>query len=270
LKQILAISGNTIKEGLRNKLFYILLGVAVLFLLLVRGCMSGSMAINSEQLGPKQIADFGFILGFHVIIFWGLALAGLLSMGALPGDIESGIITVFISKPISRFQYLMGKFIGVSAVVLLNVAILGVGFFFLAFLRTGVWEFKFFISLGVFALNIFMLISFVFLVSLATARIIAMVLGIVAYIFSVGIDIVFYFDKIRMVFENSSSKFLFVILKVFYFVFPQWGSTQFYAASFVSEIFGNSVMSFWPVIHTLVYIMLFWLVMVLFFRRKEF
>jgi ABC-type transport system involved in multi-copper enzyme maturation permease subunit len=268
-KQILAIAGNTIKEGLRNKLFYILLGVALLFLLLARGCMSGNMQIQSRQLSADEVAAFGTVLGFHVIIFWGLTLAGLLSMGALLGDIETGVITVFISKPISRFQYLVGKFIGVSAVVLLNMVILGAGFFLLAFLKAGSWPFELFIALGVFTLNIFMLISFIFLVSLATARIIAMVFGIVAYIFSIGIDIPFYFDAIRNNLEAGSPAML-IIMKILYFAFPQFGSTQFYAASFVGELFGNSVMSFWPAVHTLVYTVLFWLLMVLFFGRKEF
>jgi ABC-type transport system involved in multi-copper enzyme maturation permease subunit len=269
LKQILAVTGNTIKEGLRNKLFYILLGVALLFLLLARGCMSGNMQIQSRQLTPDEVAAFGTVLGFHVIIFWGLALAGLLSMGALLGDIETGVITVFISKPISRLQYLVGKFVGISAVVLLNIAILGAGFFLLAYLKAGTWPFKLFAALGVFTLNIFMLISFIFLVSLATARIIAMVFGIVGYVFSIGIDIPFYFDAIRNGME-SGSKVTLTILKVLYFAFPQWGSTQFYAASFVSELFGRSVMSFWPAIHTVVYTIIFWLLMVLLFRRKEF
>jgi len=270
LKQILAVAGNTIKEGLRNKLFYILLGVALLFLLLARGCMSGDMQIQSRQLTPDEVAAFGTTIGFHVIIFWGLTLAGLLSMGALLGDIETGVITVFISKPISRFQYLVGKFVGISAVVLLNIAILGAGFFLLAYLKAGTWPFELFIALGVFTLNVFMLISFIFLVSLATARIIAMVFGIVGYIFSVGIDIPFYFDAIRKGMEESGSVVTLTIFKVLYFAFPQWGSTQFYAASFVSDLFGNSVMSFWPAIHTLVYTILFWLLMVLFFMRKEF
>lgn len=269
-KQILAITGNTIKEGLRNKLFYILLGIALLFLLLARGCMSGDMQIQSKQLTPDEVAAFGTILGFHVIIFWGLTLAGLLSMGALLGDIETGVITVFISKPITRFQYLMGKFLGVSAVVLLNMAILGAGFFILAYLKAGSWPFELFIALGIFTLNIFMLISFIFLVSLATARIIAMVFGIVGYIFSIGIDIPFYFDAIRKGMEESGSNVTLIIFKILYFAFPQFGSTQFYAASFVGELFGNSVMSFWPAIHTLVYTILFWLLMVLFFGRKEF
>ena len=118
MRQILAIAGNTVKEGLRNKMFYILLGVALLFILIGRGCMSGSMNIQDRELSPDQMVSFGTTVGFFIITFWGLTLAGLLSMGAIVSDVETGVITTFISKPISRLEYLLGKFIGVLAVVL--------------------------------------------------------------------------------------------------------------------------------------------------------
>lgn len=267
MKEILAISGNTLKEGLRNKMFYILLGIALLFILIAKGCMGGEMSFQQHRLSPEEIASFGTILGFHIIIFWGLTLAGLLSMGSLIGDIETGVITVFLSKPISRFQYLLGKFVGVSVVVLINITILGLGFFFLAYLKAGLFPFKLFLALGVFAFNIFFLISFILLISQITSRVIAMVFGIVGYIFSIGIDIPIYFDSIR---ENllGSEGFL-IILKVLYFILPQWGSTQFYSASFLSDVFTQS-MSFWPIPHTLIYTVIIWLLLVLSFRRKEF
>ncbi len=267
MKEILAISGNTLKEGLKNKMFYILLGIALLFILIAKGCMGGNMSFNQQQLSPDEIASFGTILGFHIIIFWGLTLAGLLAMGSLIGDIETGVITVFISKPISRFQYLLGKFLGVSVVVLINVAILGLGFFFLAYLKAGVFPFKLFLALGVFAFNIFLLISFILLISLVTSRVIAMLFGIIGYLFSIGLDIPIYFDSIRA--NLTGSQGTLIILKILYFILPQWGSTQFYAASFLHDLFSQS-MSFWPIPHTIIYTVIIWLLLVLSFRRKEF
>ncbi len=150
MRQILAIAGNTIKEGLRNKMFYILLGVALLFVLMGRACMGGSMNIQNSELSPEQMVSLGTTVGFFIITFWGLTLAGLLSTGAILSDIETGVITTFISKPISRFEYLLGKFVGVFAVVLLNVVVLAIGFSILAFLKAGIFPFSLFAGLGVF------------------------------------------------------------------------------------------------------------------------
>ncbi len=267
MRQILAIAGNTIKEGLRNKMFYILLGVALLFILLGRGCMSGSMNIQNRELSPEEMVSFGTTLGFFIITFWGLTLAGLLSMGAVVGDIETGVITGFISKPISRLEYLLGKFVGVIAVVLLNIVVLGIGFSLLAFLKAGLFPFALFGSLGIFVLNIMLLISFIFLISLVTSRIIAMVFGILAYVFSTVFDIFVYFDALREKITGSVSTQL--IMKIIYFAFPQWGSTWFYSASFINDFFSQS-MSFWPVAHTLLYLCLVWVLMAFVFSRKEF
>jgi Cu-processing system permease protein len=267
VREVLAISGNTIKEGLRNKMFYILLGIALIFVLIGRGCMSGQMNIQDHTLTGEEMVSFGTIIGFHIIVFWGLTLAGLLAMGAILSDIETGIITTFISKPISRVQYLFGKFIGIFSVVLLNVTILAVGFSVLAFLKAGIFPVSLFAGLGIFLLNIVLLISFIFLASLVTSRIIAMIFGILGYLFSIGIDIPIYFDAIREKMVGSSAASL--IMKVIYFAVPQWGATQFYAASFISDTFSQS-MSFWPVIHTALYIGLVWISMIFVFGRKEF
>lgn len=267
MRQILAIAGNTVKEGLRNKMFYILLGIALLFILIGRGCMSGSMNIQNRELSPDQMVSFGTTVGFFIITFWGLTLAGLLSMGAIVSDVETGVITTFISKPISRLDYLLGKFIGILGVVLLNVAVLGLGFSILAFLKAGMFPFALFASLGVFALNIALLISFIFLISLVTSRIIAMVFGILAYVFSTVFDIFIYFDALREKLVSTASAQW--ITKILYFAFPQWGSTWFYSASFVNDFFSQS-MSFWPVAHTVLYLCLTWTLMVLVFSRKEF
>jgi ABC-type transport system involved in multi-copper enzyme maturation permease subunit len=269
VRQILAIAGNTIKEGLRNKMFYILLGVALLFVLMGRACMGGSMNIQNRELSPEQMVSFGTTIGFFIITFWGLTLAGLLSTGAILSDIETGVITTFISKPISRFEYLLGKFIGVLAVVLLNVVVLAVGFSILAFLRAGVFPFSLFAALGIFALNIILLISFIFLVSLITSRVIAMVFGILGYVLSTAFDILVYFDTLRDKMVSSASALWKVILDVIYFAIPQWGSTWFYSASFINDFFSQS-MSFWPVVHTLLYICLIWIVTVFVFSKKEF
>ncbi len=97
-----------------------------------------------------------------------------------------------------------------------------------------------------------------------------MVFGILAYLLSTAFDILFYFDGIREKIVNSASALTKIILEIIYFAIPQWGSTHFYAASFLSETFSKSVMSFWPVVHTLLYICLIWIMTVFVFSKKEF
>jgi ABC-type transport system involved in multi-copper enzyme maturation permease subunit len=268
VRAILAIAGNTLKEGLRNRLLYILLGIALLIIFSSRGCMSScSASFQGNQLSDYEVARNVTTVVFHIIMFWSLTVAGLLSMGAVLGDIESGVITVFISKPISRFEYLFGKFVGVSLISIINIALLGLGLFFVSYSKTLICQYDIFLACAVFTLNIFLLISFIFLISLISTRIIAMAIGIIFYLMSVGLDIPLYFDSIRYGLTGSEASLL--TLKILYFALPQWGATQFYATSFIYDVFSSS-MSFWPIPHTLIYTVFIWLLMVLLFGRKEF
>jgi len=151
--------------------------------------------------------------------------------------------------------------------VLLNMAVLGIGFSILAFLKAGLFPFSLFLSLTIFVLNIMLLISVIFLISLVTSRVVAMVFGILGYVFSTVFDIFVYFDALREKIVGTASTQW--IMKIIYFAFPQWGSTWFYSGSFINDFFSQS-MSFWPVAHTVLYLCMIWALMAFVFSKKEF
>jgi hypothetical protein len=118
--RIFAIGRNTFTELVRQKVFYFLL----LFALLVIG-NSAFVAKFSFQEEFQMLKDVA--LG-AMSVFLSL-LAILATAMLLPRDLEDRTIFTILSKPVPRYEYLMGKLLGV--LILLTVSTLVMGFLFL-------------------------------------------------------------------------------------------------------------------------------------------
>ncbi len=121
--RILAIGRNTFTELVRQKVFYFLL----LFALLVIG-NSAFVAKFSFQEEFQMLKDVA--LGAMSVF---LCLLSILATAMLlPRDLEDRTIFTILSKPVPRYEYLMGKLLGV--LILLTVSTLVMGFLFLSVL----------------------------------------------------------------------------------------------------------------------------------------
>ena len=56
----------TIKDQMRQKSFYLLLAVAVLFILLIRSCYHGDYSVNGQKVDNISVAWHASLLVFHV------------------------------------------------------------------------------------------------------------------------------------------------------------------------------------------------------------
>jgi hypothetical protein len=122
LRRIWALSHNTFLELVRLKVFYFLL----LFAFLIIG--SSLFTVQFSFQNPLQVLkDVG--LGAMSIFSWLLGL--LCTANLLPKDLEDRTLYTILAKPVSRFEYLLGKLCGVFlllglAVVLMSLLFAGV------------------------------------------------------------------------------------------------------------------------------------------------
>jgi len=72
------------------------------------------------------------------ISIFGVLITIFISAGAVPSEVENKVIYTVLSKPVRRFQYLLGKFVGVQLTVILNLALMGGLFFAALYIRQGV------------------------------------------------------------------------------------------------------------------------------------
>lgn len=117
--RVLAIARNTFTELVRQKVFYFLL----IFALIVIG-NSSFLAKFSFQEEFQMLKDVA--LG-AMSVFLSL-LAILATAMLLPRDLEDRTIFTILSKPVPRHEYLLGKLLGVFALLGLSCLVMGVLF----------------------------------------------------------------------------------------------------------------------------------------------
>jgi len=119
-----------VKDAARRKLFY----VVFLFGLLILGL---SPLLPSFDLGVK--AQFLRDISLSLTSLFGVVLAVVISVGQIPGEVERRTIHNVLSKPVSRLQYYVGKYLGILAVLAIILAVMGIEILVLIGVRAGVF-----------------------------------------------------------------------------------------------------------------------------------
>jgi ABC-type transport system involved in multi-copper enzyme maturation permease subunit len=118
MRRILSISLNTFRETLREKLLYNLL----IFALLMIG---SSILLSRLTLGDanRLILD----LGLASINIFGVIIAIFVGIGLVSKEIDKKTIYTILSKPVPRYEFLLGKYLGLCMTLLVNTAIMVTG-----------------------------------------------------------------------------------------------------------------------------------------------
>jgi hypothetical protein len=125
-RRVAAISANTLTELTRLKVFYVLL----LFALVLIGS-SIFMARLTFQQEFQVLQDIS--LG-AMSIFTSL-LAVIATARMLPQDIEDRTVYTILARPVSRFEYLVGKLTGVLLLLAISTVIMATLFLAVLYLR---------------------------------------------------------------------------------------------------------------------------------------
>ena len=91
--------------------------ICAIFIFLVRGCYHGEYMVNGQELEAGKIVIMVSKITFHVIAFGVMFLAALLSMRVFRRDRDDGTQSCILSKPITRWQYVAGKILGLWVLI---------------------------------------------------------------------------------------------------------------------------------------------------------
>lgn len=117
LRRITAVAGNTFLEAVRQKVFAVLL---IFALVLIYGANYFTEFSFQEQF--KFLKD----LGYASISLTGL-LVGLLGASQLiPGEIERRTILTALCRPLRRWEFIVGKYLGLATLLAVMVAIMAI------------------------------------------------------------------------------------------------------------------------------------------------
>lgn len=106
MRNVAAIAVNVIKDAARRKVFY----VVFLFGLVVVGV---APLLPSFEMGAR--AQFLRDISISLTSLFGVILAVILSVNQVPGEVDKRTIYNILSKPVSRLQYMVGKYLGILA-----------------------------------------------------------------------------------------------------------------------------------------------------------
>jgi ABC-type transport system involved in multi-copper enzyme maturation permease subunit len=116
--RILAVAANTRKEAYRNRAFLVL--VLLGLFLNGAGLLLSKLAVRNQA--TKVIQDFGY---FSVAIVCAMT-AIMLGIILLHKELDKKTIYTIVSKPIARFEIVLGKFWGLLTLLVLLVIGLGI------------------------------------------------------------------------------------------------------------------------------------------------
>lgn len=113
--KVLAIAVNTAREAIRNKILYSIL----FFACLVVGIASlfGSFSIGNQFRFAK---DFGLM----AVSLFGVVIAIVLGVNLLHKELSKRTILNILSKPVTRWQFIAGKFLGLWTTVAVIITIM--------------------------------------------------------------------------------------------------------------------------------------------------
>lgn len=121
INRIAVIALNTFREAVRDRVLYNL----IVFALLIVGA---SVLFGQISLEINRIVLIN--LGLTTISLFGIVIAILIGIGLVSKEIEKRTLyTVLGARPVRRWEFLAGKFLGLVMTLVVNAALMSIGFF---------------------------------------------------------------------------------------------------------------------------------------------
>lgn len=109
---------NTFREAVRDRVLYNLIFFALL--MIAAAILVGQISIGIEELVIIN-------LGLSAISFFGLVMAIFIGVGLVYKEMEKRTLYSVLSKPIHRWEFLVGKFAGLVWTLAVNTALMTLG-----------------------------------------------------------------------------------------------------------------------------------------------
>lgn len=115
----LVIARNTISEALRKKILNAFLMVGVVLI---------AFTFIFQQFAPRQELTLVKGMGLGIISLAGLFITVILSINLVPTEVEKRTIYTILAKPVRRYEFLLGKFLGALGTLGINIGLMGTAF----------------------------------------------------------------------------------------------------------------------------------------------
>jgi ABC-type transport system involved in multi-copper enzyme maturation permease subunit len=254
VKRVAAVAVNTFRETIRDRI----LGVIILFALamIVASLWLASISLGQED---RMIKDFGLV----AISLFGLIVAVFVAASLVRKEVEKRTVFIIFSKPVSRAEFIWGKFLGLAATMFTVLAGMTVFLFVLAWIVARSPSGSLLVAGLLIYLELLVVMAMTMLFSTMTSAILASVWGICVYAAGQLSHNVLSLSKL-----GHSGIAHAMSLAVFYLV-PNLSAVDIRAAVVGEGAVSWTSLAAWSV-YLLAYLVVALVVATLIFRRKEF
>jgi ABC-type transport system involved in multi-copper enzyme maturation permease subunit len=118
--RILYIATNTFREAVRDRVLYNLIAFALL--LSGAAILVGQISIDIEKLVVIN-------LGLTAVSLFGIVIAIFIGIGLVSKEIDRRTLYTVLSRPVRRWEFIVGKFFGLAGTLVVNAVCMAIGVF---------------------------------------------------------------------------------------------------------------------------------------------
>jgi len=159
----LIIARLTFREASRRWILWVALILGILFLVIYAlgfyEIQKDIQRSSSSLIVDSAMYNFIFMAGLYAINFMTIMMAVLTSVDTLSGEIASGTIHTIVSKPLARWEIVIGKWLGFAGMLLLYLLLMSGGVILIVYGISGYTAPNILPGLALVGLNALLLLS---------------------------------------------------------------------------------------------------------------
>jgi ABC-type transport system involved in multi-copper enzyme maturation permease subunit len=248
------IAVNTFRESARNKMFYLLIFFGIFFAL-------SSKLISFLTLGdaPKVLKD----TGLAAINFFCVLIAIFTGINLVYKEIEKKTIFNILSKPVSRDQFIIGKFLGLALTMLAALGAMAGIFFLFVWMNGGGFDLKIILYFFMLFLELLVIVAISLLFSSFTTPILSFIFTISLYLIG---QVMWTFNEFKMYLKTPVWR---TFTHVIYYLLPNLDKLNIKNDVVLGTAL-NPLTILYSVCYALAYILALLAITILIFRKREF
>jgi ABC-type transport system involved in multi-copper enzyme maturation permease subunit len=115
-----AITLNTFREAVRDRVLYNL--ILFVLLLVASAPLFGAISIDIERLVLVNV-------GLSSISLFGVIIAIFIGIGLVSKEIDKKTLYTILSRPVRRWEFIVGKYLGLMMTLAVNAGLMALGFY---------------------------------------------------------------------------------------------------------------------------------------------
>jgi ABC-type transport system involved in multi-copper enzyme maturation permease subunit len=128
ISRLTAITLNTFREAIRDRVLYNL--ILFVLLLVASAPLFGQISIGMERLILVNV-------GLSSISLFGVIIAIFIGIGLVSKEIEKKTLYTILSRPVRRWEFIVGKYLGLIMTLVVNTALMTAGFYIALMITNG-------------------------------------------------------------------------------------------------------------------------------------